>query len=418
MEAHGVIGRSGFMQAQDRAANAAGGEARAGKAGEAMARKGAQGAETSSEESGAERREVDFAALLAASAPPAESEPAVEGPRLRKQPPVFAAPEAGAGPETDAPLVAVAPPPSAPGATPATGAADAPGIAALAAEPVVGKSLAAKAKAPELSPDMSAEPVIEAEPAGEEEKPARNSPQGGRRDAPKFGGDPAPLSGLSAPAPQTKGGADGEPAPAPERLATPGAPPAPQPARPAAGATAAPVAIPEISAFDPLAVDALTPPGRSGEAAARLEIAALAPPGQGAPEPRLAAQIVGQITVAASKGEGDKVEIRLDPPELGKVKLSFAMSETGVTAHVSVERPEAYDLLRRHGEMLERELNASGFSNVSLDFSRSNEGSGGGERESAGAEPHQRPGHGAGNDAALVTVAWRPGAKDGLDIRL
>lgn len=74
---------------------------------------------------------------------------------------------------------------------------------------------------------------------------------------------------------------------------------------------------------------------------------------------------VGNVTV----GTAEKiVEIRLDPPELGRLRLSVEISGNSVQALVAVERPEISDLMRRNAESLTRELIALGFENVRLEF--------------------------------------------------
>jgi hypothetical protein len=79
--------------------------------------------------------------------------------------------------------------------------------------------------------------------------------------------------------------------------------------------------------------------------------------------------LAGQITLAVGRATTDRsVEIRLDPPELGRVQINLRPTETGLQATVLAERPETHDLLRRHADLLARDLGAAGFRDVSLDF--------------------------------------------------
>jgi flagellar hook-length control protein FliK len=90
--------------------------------------------------------------------------------------------------------------------------------------------------------------------------------------------------------------------------------------------------------------------------------AAVAPAGA---EPRA---VVAQVAVAMGKSSEGNVEIRLDPPELGRVQILLQPADGGVQAVVLAQRPETQDLLRRHAELLAQELGAAGFGSVSLDF--------------------------------------------------
>jgi len=81
------------------------------------------------------------------------------------------------------------------------------------------------------------------------------------------------------------------------------------------------------------------------------------------------AKIVSQISTAISNTSKDTVEIRLDPPELGRVIISITQTDSGLSATIVSEKPEISDLLRRHAELLSRELSKSGFNEASLEFS-------------------------------------------------
>ncbi len=157
-----------------------------------------------------------------------------------------------------------------------------------------------------------------------------------------------------------------------------------------------------------LAIDQ-PPPGRSEAHGAAVRPQAVQPQ---AVQPQA---VVGQIAVAVSKAAGHKVEIRLDPPELGRVQIHLTPVDGGLQATVLADRPETQDLLRRHAEMLVRDLGAAGYDTVSLDFAA------GGE-----AEPGRRDDRGVDwTQAQVVTPAVeplpagsRPVSHDGLDIRL
>lgn len=88
---------------------------------------------------------------------------------------------------------------------------------------------------------------------------------------------------------------------------------------------------------------------------------------------RTANPVVDQVSVriqkAAAAGQ-DRIQIKLNPAELGRVdvKLEF-QSDGGVRAVVSVERPETFDLLQRDARSLERALQDAGFKSGQTDLS-------------------------------------------------
>lgn len=69
---------------------------------------------------------------------------------------------------------------------------------------------------------------------------------------------------------------------------------------------------------------------------------------------------------------GERIEIRLDPPELGRVHIHFSFDKgDNVTAVISSERSDTLSLLRRHSDELARELSNAGFANIQFEFSSS-----------------------------------------------
>jgi len=66
--------------------------------------------------------------------------------------------------------------------------------------------------------------------------------------------------------------------------------------------------------------------------------------------------------IAARSLEGKRrFEIRLDPPELGRIDVRLDVDKHGqVTSRLIVERAETLDLLRRDAPSLERALQSSG----------------------------------------------------------
>ena len=130
-----------------------------------------------------------------------------------------------------------------------------------------------------------------------------------------------------------------------------------------------------------------------------------------APEARAAIErTLGTI----ERGEDGLIEIALDPPELGKLKISYEMTADGLTARVSAQDPAALELLRRHADTLLNDLRDLGFENIDLAFSGGE--SGGEERPN-----EDRSRAGPNGDAAFrpETAPQRSAITvDGLDIRI
>jgi hypothetical protein len=79
------------------------------------------------------------------------------------------------------------------------------------------------------------------------------------------------------------------------------------------------------------------------------------------------------IEIAARAVDGERrFEIRLDPPELGRIDVRLDMGRDGsVSSRLIVERAETLDLLRRDAGNLERALQAAGLNTTGsgLEFS-------------------------------------------------
>jgi chemotaxis protein MotD len=90
-------------------------------------------------------------------------------------------------------------------------------------------------------------------------------------------------------------------------------------------------------------------------------------PSNTVPVPGLAVEIAAQ-----AKHGNSHFEIRLDPPELGRIDVRLQIDGDGkVTSHLRVERPETLDMLRRDAPALERALQQAGLktSDSGLQFS-------------------------------------------------
>ncbi|TCP61202.1 flagellar hook-length control protein FliK [Rhodovulum bhavnagarense] len=64
-----------------------------------------------------------------------------------------------------------------------------------------------------------------------------------------------------------------------------------------------------------------------------------------------------------------RIELTLDPVELGRVQLSLMPGEQTITVVLAADRAETLDLMRRHADTLAGALRDLGYDSVSLDFS-------------------------------------------------
>jgi flagellar hook-length control protein FliK len=89
------------------------------------------------------------------------------------------------------------------------------------------------------------------------------------------------------------------------------------------------------------------------------------------PIPLQAAALAIEIASRAKDGSR-QFDIRLDPPELGRIDVKLDVDKSGqVNTHLTVDRPETLDLLRRDAQGLERALQQAGLktSDSGLEFS-------------------------------------------------
>lgn len=145
-----------------------------------------------------------------------------------------------------------------------------------------------------------------------------------------------------------------------------------------------------------------------------------------------AAQVAPQIAlhIARHAAQGSsRFQIRLDPPELGRVDVELKITSDGaVKAHLTVERSETLDLFLRDQKGLERALDAAGLKvdQDALQFSLKDQGNspsfadhegqgGGGGKERDGTGPVESK---AGEPDPELRRAYVRGAAGALDIQV
>ncbi|MBE9635896.1 flagellar hook-length control protein FliK [Salipiger mangrovisoli] len=141
-------------------------------------------------------------------------------------------------------------------------------------------------------------------------------------------------------------------------------------------------------------------------------------PQKDSPVPPRMAQLspIRQVAEAIIAADGGQVDLRLEPEELGRVRFHIQLSDQGVVLHVSAERPETLEMMRRHVDQLARHLADAGLQGGSFSFS--------GERRSRPFTSVPRAGAPDSTAAARPAHAEaerplpRPGSSQGLDLRL
>ncbi|WP_299281324.1 flagellar hook-length control protein FliK [uncultured Tateyamaria sp.] len=135
--------------------------------------------------------------------------------------------------------------------------------------------------------------------------------------------------------------------------------------------------------------------------------------------PDLPPHIAQQIAEALHKTPGKPLELVLNPPELGRVRMILSPSDAGIVVSVVAERPETLDLMRRNIEDLGRSFEELGYEDISFSFSQGDQTDQDPEaRHQDGNPAHTAPFE---NPATIVIPALTSAlriAPDGVDIRL
>ena len=123
------------------------------------------------------------------------------------------------------------------------------------------------------------------------------------------------------------------------------------------------------------------------------------------------APVLRQLAEGMGRLADGTVEIRLSPEELGHVRMQLITGETGLTVHITADRPDTLDLMRRHIDQLARDLADAGYGDAAFSF---------GEDGDKGSPSQNRSD--ARADDPMDTPAPQPGTmmpiSDGLDLRM
>ena len=131
---------------------------------------------------------------------------------------------------------------------------------------------------------------------------------------------------------------------------------------------------------------------------------------------QITAQITGQMASLSNIADrAVPLEITLDPPELGQLRISVARGDDGMVLNVTIDRPETLDLMRRYAGLLTQEFQRQGLENTGFSFSgRDRDPSG-----SAHADPNgsgQAPNESGPGEQVAITANHLEAT--GLDIRI
>ncbi|MGA8076862.1 MAG: flagellar hook-length control protein FliK, partial [Xanthobacteraceae bacterium] len=116
----------------------------------------------------------------------------------------------------------------------------------------------------------------------------------------------------------------------------------------------------------------------------------------GTSAPAAAVAIAGlPIAIAARAQAGtNQFDIRLDPPELGRIDVRLSIDGSGqVTSHVTVDRPETLTLLQNQQPQLQSALEQAGLKTADngLQFSLRDQSFAGQNNNGGGAQPNPTP---------------------------
>ncbi len=140
--------------------------------------------------------------------------------------------------------------------------------------------------------------------------------------------------------------------------------------------------------------------------------------GAAANTPNDIARSTGQqiATVVIAQSGPARIELQLDPPELGRVDIDLDITDQGLRATITSERSTTGELLRRHGDVLLQQFQDAGFADIDLRFGQSRR-----EGGEAGSSKPERTGDLQAPDLTETTsraAAPRPDGADRIDLRL
>ncbi len=89
-----------------------------------------------------------------------------------------------------------------------------------------------------------------------------------------------------------------------------------------------------------------------------------------------------QIASGLTRASDGRIEIGLNPKELGRVRVSVTGQEGGWVVAIQAERAESADLMRRHVGVLAQEFRDLGFGSLEFSFGERSDDASGSEKVS------------------------------------
>lgn len=140
------------------------------------------------------------------------------------------------------------------------------------------------------------------------------------------------------------------------------------------------------------------------------------------PKADMPARVIAQIADAARHLPDRPIEITLSPEELGKVRMSLQISDSGgMSVVIAAERAETVDLLRRNMDSLMRDFHSLGYENSGFSFQEFHQQNAQDHDQNAkysSGGNHENAAHPDLMDAPPDPVRLSLSTNSGMDIRL
>ncbi len=198
-------------------------------------------------------------------------------------------------------------------------------------------------------------------------------PSGSVADASAMTQQPAQPRSVAVPSPQLRPIEVAPRQPIPTATPEPSVPQVTRPKSEAAVTAPAPrQAMPDMTArgdFAPSLADPVSIPDAPLPAPAHADIRPTEPAPIPRPDP-VPTQLAQRIAAVPMMTDRDApLELTLDPPELGAIRVSVSRGAEGMVLHLQADLPETLDLLRRNGAALMQELQRQGLDHAGFSFS-------------------------------------------------
>ena len=132
----------------------------------------------------------------------------------------------------------------------------------------------------------------------------------------------------------------------------------------------------------------------------------------------LGQHVIRQIVEITARNPDRPVELTLNPEELGRVRLTLATSDTGVSVSIFTERPETLEILRRNISILAEEFHVIGYRDLDFSFNQRSPGHSDQDETRDHVNSPDSDNRPDTTDAENTAIDLDFGSTNGLDIRL